>query len=132
MSLFFSMDKRLLGNAVLDNFEQDIGITPDQFNTCVTIFYVCGISQASVLLNHLSFRVGGLLDLSDTKQHTAQAIHSKEMVSAYRLQRKPKRKLKGHVQAASVDDLLGIRCLSSCRCQELSPVDDIALLFGFL
>lgn len=31
----------LLGNAVLDNFEQDIGITPDQFNTCVTIFYVC-------------------------------------------------------------------------------------------
>ncbi|KAK4514919.1 uncharacterized protein ATC70_002526 [Mucor velutinosus] len=39
MYLFSSLDRSSLGNAVLDNFEQDIGITPDQFNTCVTIFY---------------------------------------------------------------------------------------------
>ncbi|CDS05951.1 hypothetical protein LRAMOSA08479 [Lichtheimia ramosa] len=29
-----------LGNAVLDNFEEDVGITPDQFNLSITIFYV--------------------------------------------------------------------------------------------
>ncbi|GAA5795862.1 hypothetical protein HPULCUR_001224 [Helicostylum pulchrum] len=40
MYLFSSLDRSSLGNAVLDNFEEDIGITPDQFNTCVTIFYV--------------------------------------------------------------------------------------------
>ncbi|KAI7891673.1 major facilitator superfamily domain-containing protein [Mucor mucedo] len=40
MYLFSSLDRSSLGNAVLDNFEQDVGITPDQFNTCVTIFYV--------------------------------------------------------------------------------------------
>ncbi|KAI8383984.1 major facilitator superfamily domain-containing protein [Blakeslea trispora] len=39
MYLFSSLDRSSLGNAVLDNFEQDVGITPDQFNTCVTIFY---------------------------------------------------------------------------------------------
>ncbi|KAL9541301.1 hypothetical protein MBANPS3_009198 [Mucor bainieri] len=39
MYLFSSLDRSSLGNAVLDNFEEDIGITPDQFNTCVTIFY---------------------------------------------------------------------------------------------
>ncbi|KAL0077200.1 major facilitator superfamily domain-containing protein [Phycomyces blakesleeanus] len=39
MYLFSSLDRSSLGNAVLDNFEQDIGITPGQFNTCVTIFY---------------------------------------------------------------------------------------------
>ncbi|KAG1169175.1 hypothetical protein G6F70_008630 [Rhizopus microsporus] len=40
MYLFSSLDRSSLGNAVLDNFEEDVGITPDQFNTCVTIFYV--------------------------------------------------------------------------------------------
>ncbi|CAO3630814.1 unnamed protein product [Mucor hiemalis] len=40
MYLFSSLDRSSLGNAVLDNFEEDIGITPDQFNMCVTIFYV--------------------------------------------------------------------------------------------
>ncbi|KAI9254053.1 major facilitator superfamily domain-containing protein [Sporodiniella umbellata] len=39
MYLFSSLDRSSLGNAVLDNFEEDVGITPDQFNTCVTIFY---------------------------------------------------------------------------------------------
>ncbi|KAI8093206.1 major facilitator superfamily domain-containing protein [Halteromyces radiatus] len=39
MYLFSSLDRSSLGNAVLDNFEQDVHITPDQFNTCVTIFY---------------------------------------------------------------------------------------------
>ncbi|CAO3638981.1 unnamed protein product [Cunninghamella blakesleeana] len=37
------LDTRLLpflSNAVLDNFEEDVHITPDQFNTCITIFYV--------------------------------------------------------------------------------------------
>jgi hypothetical protein len=40
MYLFSSLDRSSLGNAVLDNFEEDVGITPDEFNTCVTIFYV--------------------------------------------------------------------------------------------
>ncbi|KAI8048750.1 major facilitator superfamily domain-containing protein [Gilbertella persicaria] len=40
MYLFSSLDRSSLGNAVLDHFEQDVGITPDQFNSCVTIFYV--------------------------------------------------------------------------------------------
>ncbi|KAI9487467.1 MAG: major facilitator superfamily domain-containing protein [Benjaminiella poitrasii] len=40
MYLFSSLDRSSLGNAVLDNFEEDVGITPDQFNTCVTIFYI--------------------------------------------------------------------------------------------
>ncbi|ORX48491.1 MFS general substrate transporter [Hesseltinella vesiculosa] len=40
MYLFSSLDRSSLGNAVLDNFEEDVHITPDQFNTCVTIFYV--------------------------------------------------------------------------------------------
>ncbi|KAI8145093.1 major facilitator superfamily domain-containing protein [Fennellomyces sp. T-0311] len=40
MYLFSSLDRSTLGNAVLDNFEEDVGITPDQFNTCITIFYV--------------------------------------------------------------------------------------------
>ncbi|KAI9276951.1 major facilitator superfamily domain-containing protein [Phascolomyces articulosus] len=39
MYLFSSLDRSTLGNAVLDNFEEDVGITPDQFNTCITIFY---------------------------------------------------------------------------------------------
>ncbi|KAI9310437.1 major facilitator superfamily domain-containing protein [Dichotomocladium elegans] len=39
MYLFSSLDRSSLGNAVLDNFEQDVGITPDQFNTSITIFY---------------------------------------------------------------------------------------------
>ncbi|KAI8064527.1 major facilitator superfamily domain-containing protein [Gongronella butleri] len=40
MYLFSSLDRSSLGNAVLDNFEEDVHITPDQFNTCVMIFYV--------------------------------------------------------------------------------------------
>ncbi|CAO3593997.1 unnamed protein product [Absidia cylindrospora] len=40
MYLFSSLDRSSLGNAVLDNFEEDVHITPDQFNSCVTIFYV--------------------------------------------------------------------------------------------
>ncbi|KAJ8653364.1 hypothetical protein O0I10_011015 [Lichtheimia ornata] len=40
MYLFSSLDRSSLGNAVLDNFEEDVGITPDQFNTSITIFYV--------------------------------------------------------------------------------------------
>ncbi|KAG2227553.1 hypothetical protein INT45_002238 [Circinella minor] len=42
MYLFSSLDRSTLGtirNAVLDNFEEDVGITPDEFNTCITIFY---------------------------------------------------------------------------------------------
>lgn len=35
----FLTPNEFLGNAVLDNFEEDVGITPDQFNTCITIFY---------------------------------------------------------------------------------------------
>ncbi|KAI8393430.1 major facilitator superfamily domain-containing protein [Radiomyces spectabilis] len=40
MYLFSSLDRSSLGNAVLDNFEADVGLTHDQFNWCVTIFYV--------------------------------------------------------------------------------------------
>lgn len=40
LDIFFIYLLSLKGNAVLDNFEEDVGITPDQFNTCVTIFYV--------------------------------------------------------------------------------------------
>ncbi|KAI9363113.1 major facilitator superfamily domain-containing protein [Pilaira anomala] len=40
MYLFSSLDRSSLGNAVLDNFEEDVGITHDQFNACVTIFYI--------------------------------------------------------------------------------------------
>ncbi|KAI9301884.1 major facilitator superfamily domain-containing protein [Cunninghamella echinulata] len=40
MYLFSSLDRSSLGNAVLDNFEEDVHITHDQFNTCITIFYV--------------------------------------------------------------------------------------------
>jgi hypothetical protein len=30
----------ITGNAVLDNFEQDLGMTGNQLNTAITIFYV--------------------------------------------------------------------------------------------
>ncbi|KAI7887302.1 MFS general substrate transporter [Lichtheimia hyalospora FSU 10163] len=40
MYLFSSLDRSSLGNAVLDNFEEDVGITPDQFNLSITVFYV--------------------------------------------------------------------------------------------
>jgi hypothetical protein len=30
----------IIGNAVLDNFEQDLGMTGNQLNTAITIFYV--------------------------------------------------------------------------------------------
>ncbi|CEP19942.1 hypothetical protein [Parasitella parasitica] len=72
MYLFSSLDRSSLGNAVLDNFEQDVGITPDQFNTCVTIFYVCWI-----------------FDLSDSKQYSTKAIYSQEMASIAMLTQLP-------------------------------------------
>lgn len=56
--------KRYIGNAVLDNFEQDIGITPDQFNACVTIFYVSNVFYRSLIID--SHKTGRILDLSNT------------------------------------------------------------------
>ncbi|KAH8547870.1 major facilitator superfamily domain-containing protein [Umbelopsis sp. PMI_123] len=40
MYLFSSLDRSSVGNAVLDNFEQDLGMTGNQLNIAVTIFYV--------------------------------------------------------------------------------------------
>ncbi|KAM3585866.1 hypothetical protein VKS41_002407 [Umbelopsis sp. WA50703] len=40
MYLFSSLDRSSVGNAVLDNFEQDLGMTGNQLNTAITIFYV--------------------------------------------------------------------------------------------
>lgn len=38
--LNFLCCQHILGNAVLDNFEQDLGMTGNQLNTAITIFYV--------------------------------------------------------------------------------------------
>lgn len=37
------------GNAVLDNFEQDLGMTGNQLNTAITIFYVINFSEMPML-----------------------------------------------------------------------------------
>ncbi|KAG2181847.1 hypothetical protein INT44_008663 [Umbelopsis vinacea] len=39
MYLFAALDRSSLGNAVLDNFEEDLHLKPGQFNKCVMIFY---------------------------------------------------------------------------------------------
>jgi len=70
----------LLGNAVLDNFEQDIGITPDQFNTCVTIFYVCVCVCITRVFYLSQSCVGWIFDLSNTKQYITETLHCQEMV----------------------------------------------------
>ncbi|KAL1930106.1 hypothetical protein VTP01DRAFT_1260 [Rhizomucor pusillus] len=59
MYLFSSLDRSSLGNAVLDNFEEDVGITPDQFNTCITIFYAGFLTfqiPSNILLKRFSAR----------------------------------------------------------------------------
>ncbi|KAJ2961667.1 hypothetical protein NQZ79_g3115 [Umbelopsis isabellina] len=39
MYLFAALDRSSLGNAVLDNFEEDLKLEPGQFNTAIMIFY---------------------------------------------------------------------------------------------
>ncbi|KAG2185027.1 hypothetical protein INT43_000940 [Umbelopsis isabellina] len=39
MYLFAALDRSSLGNAVLDNFEEDLELKPGQFNTAIMIFY---------------------------------------------------------------------------------------------
>ncbi|KAI9493037.1 major facilitator superfamily domain-containing protein [Zychaea mexicana] len=59
MYLFSSLDRSTLGNAVLDNFEEDVGITPDQFNTCITVFYAGFLIfqvPSNILLKRLTAR----------------------------------------------------------------------------
>lgn len=70
----------LIGNAVLDNFEEDVGITPDQFNLSITIFYVSVSIIDMYQSSTYCITKGGLLVISDTKQHHAQEIHCSSMV----------------------------------------------------
>ncbi|GAB5587377.1 hypothetical protein Unana1_02277 [Umbelopsis nana] len=60
MYLFSSLDRSSVGNAVLDNFEQDLGMTGNQLNTAITIFYVGFLTfqiPSNILLKRYSAKV---------------------------------------------------------------------------
>ncbi|KAI9289389.1 major facilitator superfamily domain-containing protein [Umbelopsis sp. AD052] len=60
MYLFSSLDRSSLGNAVLDNFEADLGMTGNQLNTAVTIFYVGFLTfqiPSNIMLKRYSAKV---------------------------------------------------------------------------
>ncbi|KAG2181945.1 hypothetical protein INT43_006870 [Umbelopsis isabellina] len=60
MYLFSSLDRSSVGNAVLDNFEQDLGMTGNQLNTAITIFYVGFLTfqiPSNIMLKRYSAKV---------------------------------------------------------------------------
>lgn len=51
----------LIGNAVLDNFEEDLKLEPGQFNTAIMIFYVsvhrlCVVSEEAIYIDYVCRR----------------------------------------------------------------------------